>query len=61
MKIFKCDNCGNEFPSPIEEERYKDEHGVEHIFDLCAPCRVELETERKNLHHNFFKKMVKEK
>lgn len=38
-RIFICDNCEKQFPEPLDQEMYKDEHGVWYTLDLCAPCR----------------------
>lgn len=58
-KVFECDKCGAKFPQPIDEELFIDEHGVEHIFDLCAPCRKKIKDEVKKA--NSLSKLVKEK
>ena len=60
MKIFICDNCEKEFPSPLDEEKYTDEHGVTTIYDLCAPCRKILQEDKQKPVKNFFNK-IKEK
>ena len=59
MRIFKCDKCGKEFPEPLDVEQYKDEHGVLRSYDLCAPCRGKLGTERDKTHKTFFEKLKK--
>ena len=59
MKKFTCDKCGAEFPQAIEEEKYKDEHGVWYVFDLCAPCRGKLKTDREKQNKDFLGKLIK--
>ena len=60
-KIFICDNCNKQFPSPLDEEKFKDEHGVWHSFDLCAPCRQVLREGKRETEHGYFDKIIKEK
>jgi hypothetical protein len=58
-KIFICDNCFRQFPQPLDEETYKDEHGEWHVFDLCAPCRkLKLDAETVNK-KDYFDKLAK--
>lgn len=59
MRIFKCDNCDREFPQAIDFEEYKDEHGVWHVIDLCAPCRGKLKVDRAKPDKDFLGKIVK--
>lgn len=61
MKQFTCDKCGSIFSQPLDEEKWKDEHGVWYIFDLCAPCRSKLVAERQKPNKAFFEKIKKEK
>ena len=58
-RIFRCDNCKKEFPEPLDQEVYKDEHGVTHMIDLCAPCRGKLAEKRKTSDKDFLAKLVK--
>jgi len=58
-KIFVCDKCKKEFPQPLDEEKYKDEHGNWHVFDLCAPCRGELDTDKKKPEKDYFEAILK--
>jgi len=58
-KIFTCDKCGKEFPQPLDEEKYLDEHGVWHVFDLCAPCRKEHTQKKKKNEDDYFKVLKK--
>ena len=58
-KLFICDKCGTEFPQPLDEEKYKDEHGNWHVFDLCAPCRADLKVVRAKPEKEFFKVLIK--
>jgi hypothetical protein len=60
-KIFICDNCGKEFPQAIEEEKVLDEHGVWHVYDLCAPCKNGLNEGKQTAVKDFVKKFKKEK
>ncbi len=61
MRSFTCDKCGAVFPQPLDEEKYKDEHGEWHVYDLCAPCRTILKQERGKPDRTFFSKIKKEK
>lgn len=54
-KQFICDKCGHKFPQAIEEIPYKDEHGVWHTMDLCAPCKNILEENKVKLEKEFTK------
>lgn len=58
-KIYGCDKCGREFPQPLDEIKYKDEHGIWHVFDLCAPCRKKLKVEREKSDKNYLGKLIK--
>lgn len=58
-KIFICDNCGDQFSSPLDEEKYTDDNGVSHTLDLCAPCRKKLSDIRKDSDKKFLSKLVK--
>lgn len=58
-KLFICDKCGKQFNSPLDEEHFTDEHGVNYTFDMCAPCRKDLREERDNTHKEFFGKLIK--
>ena len=60
-KIFKCDNCGKEFPQPLDEEKYLDEHEVLRSFDLCAPCRAKLKADKEKPEGDFFESIIKAK
>jgi len=55
MKIFKCDKCNKEFPQAIEEEKVKDIHGVWTIYDLCAPCKNDLNDAKETTRKDFVK------
>lgn len=57
-RIFICDSCGATFPQPLDQETYKDEHGVTTMVDLCFPCRNKLKTERQKPEDNFLGKIV---
>jgi hypothetical protein len=61
MKKFICDSCKSEFPQAIEEERVMDDHGVWHIYDLCAPCKNGLNDDHKKTTNDFIKTFKKEK
>jgi predicted RNA-binding Zn-ribbon protein involved in translation (DUF1610 family) len=54
-RLYTCDNCGNTFPQAIEEEVYKDEHGILRTLDLCAPCKNLLKVEQSGI--KFIKKI----
>ena len=56
MRIFSCDSCGAEFPQPLDQEVYKDEHGVLQTYDLCAPCRKKLSVKAEMGKKDFFGK-----
>lgn len=58
-RIFKCDNCGKEFPEPLDQEKYTDEHGVTTMLDLCAPCRKLLSDARQKPEDDFLGKIAK--
>ena len=58
-KIFQCDSCNKKFPQPIDEEKYKDEHGNWHVFDLCAPCRGELKVKKEKPEKDYFDAILK--
>lgn len=58
-KLFTCDSCGQTSPHPFDEEKYRDEHGVWHTFDLCAPCRAKLKKQKESADNKFFKKLIK--
>ena len=58
-KIFTCDNCAKQFPQPLDEEKYRDEHGEWQTYDLCAPCRKELQLERSKPIKSFMDKIKK--
>jgi hypothetical protein len=58
-KRFICDNCKKEFLQPLDEEMYKDIHGVWHTFDLCAPCRGELKGKKDKTNKDYFDKLIK--
>ena len=60
-KLFICDQCGKEFPQPLDEEKYKDIHGEWHVFDLCAPCRKKLAGEKDKPVKSYFDKLVKKR
>lgn len=60
-RLYKCDNCGREFPQAIDFVEYKDEHGVWYVIDLCAPCRGELKEKRAKPDKDFLGKIVKAK
>lgn len=60
-KIFSCDNCGKQFPSPLDEEKITDEHGVTYTLDLCAPCRKLLGEKKQKVHQDFLKEVLKKK
>jgi hypothetical protein len=59
MKVFICDKCKKEFPQPLDEEKYLDEHGEWRVFDLCAPCRKGLKGEEDKSVDTFFKPLIK--
>lgn len=59
MKIFICDSCKKEFGGPLDEELIMDEHGVEHVFDLCAPCRKELHDGKNKVEKDLARKVLK--
>ena len=61
MKTFTCDKCGATFPQAIEEEKYKDEHDVWHVFDLCAPCRKKLAEDKNKPIESYFDKLIKKR
>ena len=61
MKLFTCDKCGKEFPQAIEEEFYKDEHGVNHVLDFCAPCKNNLESKKEKLKKDELGGLIKKK
>jgi len=58
-KNFICDSCGDIFPQPLDEIEYKDEHGVNHIFDLCAPCRKNIKDKKTKSDKDVLGKLVK--
>jgi hypothetical protein len=58
-KQFTCDSCGDTFPQPLDEVFYKDEHGVDHIFDLCAPCRKNIKDKKTKSDKDVLGKLVK--
>lgn len=58
-RIFQCDKCKAEFPEPLDQELYKDEHGVSTMIDLCAPCRKLLGEQRQSGEKTFLGKLVK--
>jgi len=61
VRKFICDNCGAEFPEPLDQEQHMDKHGILTMYDLCAPCRKKL-TEGKTLaEKDFFSKVKKDK
>ena len=60
-KIFICDECGREFPQPLDEIKYKDEHGDWYVFDFCAPCREDLKEVTEEPAKEYFDKKVKDK
>ena len=59
MRIFICDKCNTEFPEPLDQEMYKDEHAVWHTFDLCAPCRKNMKTEQNTFLNSLAKDVNK--
>jgi hypothetical protein len=59
MRQFTCDNCGDVFPQDIEVVKHKDEHGVWHTYDFCAPCNNILNKEKEG--RTFLKKVKKGK
>ena len=58
-RLFTCDKCGAEFPEPLDQEMYKDEHGVTTMLDLCAPCRKLLKQARQKPEDNFLGEIIK--
>lgn len=62
MRIFICDECGKEFPHPLDQEKYRDKHGDWHVFDLCAPCRKNMQEEVEDKpKEEHFKKLINKK
>lgn len=57
-KLYTCDSCGDTSSQAYDEETFKDEHGILHTFDLCAPCRVKMVEAVKG--SAFFSKLIKE-
>lgn len=57
-RLFTCDNCGTEFSQPLDQEMYRDNHGVTYMIDLCAPCRAKLSKERQKPEDNFLGKII---
>ena len=47
-----CDNCGQEFGGPLDQEEHKGKK-----YDLCAPCRALLNGEKDKAKDKFFKKV----
>jgi hypothetical protein len=60
MKTFTCDSCGDVFPNALDEIFYKDEHGIGHVFDLCAPCRKKIKDKQEKSNKDVLGKLVKE-
>lgn len=58
-KIFICDSCKKEFSQPLDEIFYKDEHGVNHIFDMCAPCRTDIKSKNSKHDKDVLGKLIK--
>jgi hypothetical protein len=57
---FTCDDCGRVFAQPLDEIEYKDDHGVNHILDMCAPCRKKLKDKQEKTSKDVLSKLVKE-
>lgn len=60
-KLFTCDNCGDQFNWALDEEKYVDEHGVVYVFDLCAKCRKQLNTDKQKPVKEYFDKVITNK
>ena len=60
-KIFICDECGDQFPQPLDEAKYKDVHGNWYVFDFCAPCRGELKIKEEKPKKDYFDELVGKK
>ena len=60
-KIFICDKCGKEYSQPLDEEKYKDEHGTWHTFDLCAPDRADLKVKKDKPSKDYFDLIIGKK
>lgn len=58
-KLFICDDCGNQFPQPLDEIEYRDEHGINHIFDLCAPCRKKIKDKQAKTDKDVLGRLIK--
>jgi len=52
MIVYYCDNCDKEFGGPLDRENG---------YDLCAPCRKELEDGKKAVEDEFFGKIKTKK
>jgi len=58
-RLFTCDDCGTSFPEPLDQEMVKDEHGVWHTIDLCAPCLKKRKENKEKIDKDFIKAMLK--
>lgn len=58
-RLFICDKCKAEFPEPIDQELYKDEHGNTTMVDLCAPCRKDIKTTKDKTEAEVLSQLVK--
>lgn len=49
MKVFSCDRCHKQFGGPLDTVEYGGK-----AYDLCAPCRKEIEDRKQTALDDFF-------